>query len=691
MISPDTTIVDRRSHLELSRTIFLGTRDRPGLDTGQLVLSQKGGDPRHASITEFVCAQTNATIAEWKLALGLALDPSRPFADQVIEVEDVSPDTCLGLVALALRLAGRGVPTRWIDYARFWELGDVHATGHADRSFGALQSALTHAQFKAMGGSAEALDGAFRIGMVYTERLVALDVDPAKLPRTLSVPRSDPLFGLHSRAQTCLAFERAIYRRLVSSATQVQLAVDVGLGIAGAKHQVLVDGLIFSEIELTGALKVFARTDHTSPSGNGYGLMALHRPEEAMTGYDMAVSVDPTAQLSLAALWDELERREEAAWAAFAARPGGYARPRDRVRPLASHARSHSPTEPSNEPWWDNNGDLTLVAAPRALEINGVRSPGTRLVWSDVKEAIWTCYAPHFGLRVRPRGSTIDDDHALTQLPSDYFRSLGRESGLVLADLERTGAQRNQIAVWSPTLAAACAAMIDGAAVELDTLPSPDAYDVIEGRDGIVVVARRGLLLLRLDPGGAFPANELRRVVGEVATTVISVGRLEAMRSARGSGIRELVRKAVESGGDAYKRDALRAIYRAKLSAREAWDTAQHFETDSLVRRVREACEARWGARERLDRAIAEIDELEEMVVSSSEVRANGLLNKLAIFGLPASVFGNLLGGLLLVDKQEFLGISRPVAVGYVVFVALGIFALALLSWKTTRSWRLDK
>lgn len=693
MISTNTTIVDRRSQRELRRTICLGTRDSPGLCDGQLILTQKGGDRRYASITEFVCAQTDATVAEWKAALGLAAELSNPFAGQVIEVEDASPDCCLGLLALALRLSGQALSARWIEYAHLWELGDVHTTGDAAESFGALQSALTHAEFKAGGADVEALDRAFRLGMAYAEGLVRVDADPAKLPRTLGAPANDQLHALHRRAHACLAFEHTIYRRVIESATKVQLAVDLAPGPtdepAGVQHRTLVDGLIFSEVELTGALKVFARTDRTSPSGNGYALMALHRPDEAMTGNDMSVSVDPTSHLSLAALWRELELREEAAWSAFAATPGGRARPRDKVRSLVSHGRLSQSTAPSNEPWWDDHGRVTLVAAPRAVECDGKTMPGTRLGWSDVKAALWACYAPEFGLRVRPRGSTAEGGSLLKL--RDSAERLDGDSGPVLADLERTAGQHPLIAVWSPTLAAACAAQLDGASVRIDALPPPDAYDMVEGRGGIVVVARGGVMLLALNQDGAFPAAELKRAVSEVATTLASVARIETMRSEKGSGIRDLVRKAVQSGGNDDKREALRKIYHAKLAVREAWDTAQSFETDSLVRRVRESCEARWGARERLDRVVAEIEELEEMVVSSSGVRSDSLLNLLAIYALPASVFGNLLGGLLILEQGNYQGVSIAVITIYLGLVAIFSGALWLLSWRTTQSWRLDR
>jgi hypothetical protein len=266
---------------------------------------------------------------------------------------------------------------------------------------------------------------------------------------------------------------------------------------------------------------------------------------------------------------------------------------------------------------------------------------------------------------------------------------LAEGSGLSIVDAVRFDGHENDVILWSSTLSAACAAFLEYGVATIDNLLPASAFDQIEERGGMIFVTERGAMLIGLSGDEQFPGEELRRAAKDVAQTVACAARLEtAIRDK----IRKLVETAITGGADDVRRPALKEIYLAKLSAREGWDIAKRTETDNLVRRFRALCEERWQAKQRIDAALAEIAELEAMVRSSSEVRANTILNKLAVYGFPLSVFGNLLGGLLIVDQSgKFSAVSIAVPIAYIVLVGIGIGALSLVSRRESRLWHIDR
>lgn len=73
--------------------------------------------------------------------------------------------------------------------------------------------------------------------------------------------------------------------------------------------------------------------------------------------------------------------------------------PRDcsRPRPVAGYPggrRADGGPDPT-QPWWDDRGSYTLIAAPRRLPDG---EPGSRLTWQRVLETLGDCYRPDLGL-----------------------------------------------------------------------------------------------------------------------------------------------------------------------------------------------------------------------------------------------------------------------------------------------------
>ena len=218
---------------------------------------------------------------------------------------------------------------------------------------------------------------------------------------------------------------------------------------------------------------------------------ALYRPAISEVEDEITISTNPSSDLDLFSLWLELEAMEEKKWEAFSLTSEGFPRPRgnDKDRQVASHNLPDAPTLPSHQPWWDEGGNRTLISAPKAVEFEGAKYSGSKLCWADVKQAIWKCYAPTMGLRVRKRGSLRARHkklHQPTQKTSLACRSKLLEGGdFYLVDLERCDKSKNSTLLWSPTLSAAIASFVADGTSSIDTLAAQNDFDQIEDQSGI--------------------------------------------------------------------------------------------------------------------------------------------------------------------------------------------------------------
>ncbi|MGR9400214.1 hypothetical protein ACU8M5_10755 [Rhizobium leguminosarum] len=693
MLFSGATIVGRGDERANAGTILIGIDDTPRLENGRLSLNHKRAASNVSSATEYVCLQTDETVDLWRTTLGLEAPGISPFRGQTIVVEDASVDTCLAAIALAMRLNGETLPQEWGVYAGLWEKGYTEITGLPEQSFGALLSSLVHVELQddtgtISGDSADAYFRAMTKGAAYAKGLLALGASPFNIPIILLNGPADVQL-LHQQARSRLNYEKLTYQRLAEAAPRLQLAIH----LAGSRRKALLDAILFSEILLTGTLKSFARSEKETFTGQGYAFMGLYRPALSGTGNDITISTKPSAGFDMSALWLELERLEDEKWSEFERRPGGFSRPRggEKDRRLASHDLQGFKGSVSHQPWWDDSGLRTLLAAPRSVPFDDEWHPGTLLTWSDIKEAIWKCYAPTMGLRVRSRANNSAEALKLSDNTPEVAalrKPLIVGSGIYVADMVRANREADDIVLWSPTLSAIIASILATGGSRIDELPSQNTFDVIEARGGVLIVTESGVALIEMATTGEFPADQLKKAASEIAQTVAVANDLEEKIR---KDIRGLVINALNEGENKNKRDALKAIYGSKLHAREAWENATRIETNDLVRRFREICERRWQAKAKFENALTEINELEDMVLTTSEVRANTILNNLAIYGLPASLAGNILGGLLLIDGQgEVHGFSKMVLGVYLALSIAGVFLVRRLWKHENRSWRIN-
>lgn len=652
------------------------------------------------SVTELVARVQEADVEAWRKTIPFAA-AGDPFAGLDIALEDISPDTCLALICLRERLAGRMLPQSWIDFASTWEQGYTPRNAPPEQVLGGLLNALTHARlhqgaFIQNPDQAENFSDTAAWALAYVDSLVAAGIDPWSVPRSLPAGVSPEIARWHDRAHACFAQEVATYARVLAGALKVQLSVP----LTGTMRRIDVDAIFTTEAEFSGALKHLLRTDPASPSGRGYALWGLYRTNMRGSGNDITISVDPAVGIDLKQLWIELEAAEERRWADYAKERGpGFERPRDPPRSdMISFKEQPEICRKSVQPWWEGRPLYTMIAAPRTVQIGEEAVPGSHLDWSDVKQILWRLYAPVQTIEVRRYEAPTEPAWRFLGAPPRSARRVLVDARtelygvrLSLIQTEAPGRSKTVSPLpWSETLAASLAAFVDVGTIEMDRLPASGDFDVIEARGGVVLVTARGMLLLELGTASGFPMKELDRSAREAAATLDCA---RAITDHINDEARGLVIAAIESGSSADKRKALNAIYGAKIKARRAWAESAKFEEDTLVREFREKCELRWNGNQRLQTALDEIAELESMVVSSSEVRANATLNAIAFYGFPLSIFGNLLGAFLIVNNEaaSVAGFNLHVLGVYFGLSISAMFLVWLAARLYGRHWKPDQ
>ncbi len=451
---------------------------------------------RFSSVCEYVGSADDGLIDSWRMRL-----PDGPASLRRIVVEDLSLDTCLALLLFFDRTGhNRLVSTEleaWVRYVTDWEAG-LYADSVEMRHSAAVQMTILGHSYLSPTPPRGVPDESLRTGLRACLSLLRAMIDSGMSPHA-PVPRLNT--AEHSRAMAQFEYEAQQYRLALAYGRSCQLLVP----LADGGRRVLIDALILDEVEPSGILKLFARTDlERSWTRKGFALLAIHRPSQAGTGNDMTLSIDPATGLTLRDLWVELERRENLAW--------GEDRPRDWPRRIASYRRPDGTVDPAapNEPWWDDSGRYTLIGAPKRLlphrqgptEVEpkaGQTRPmsGSRLQWrADVLSALWKLYGP------------VPAEAHVLESPAIGVKRLAMvrwESGPNLAVAE------------SPSFHAWLASHSMARRVEspLD-LPLPDEFELQRAAGGLAAIHREGVTLFDDWRQTAFDLKGLQNVAVEI-------------------------------------------------------------------------------------------------------------------------------------------------------------------------------
>ena len=281
-----------------------------------------------------------------------------------IFIEDFSVDTMLSLWIFLQKKSDQILPDNmldWVGYASRWEKGDTTTTGKPFESYGCLQNALVlsmknHSPSEIVNES-----------LNFLSTLIKSNISPATINEL-----SDN--STYRQAYKALEKEYENYQTLLKDNEIVQLYLpQIENSEAKEISGILIETEIISSIQ-----KVFLRNDEeNSPTQDGFAFMAVYNAKAKGTGNDLVISVDPLKGVHLKALWKALEDEENNLWEGD--------RPKDKPRLLKSYPNNNG----LNEPWWDDMGKYTLIAAPKM--VNG--QYGRRVSWECVKQLIQQLYA----------------------------------------------------------------------------------------------------------------------------------------------------------------------------------------------------------------------------------------------------------------------------------------------------------
>ena len=315
-----------------------------------LVLQHKTQDKRYESLSQYVFERDIDVSAE-----------VNSFTS--IYIEDFSVDTVFGIWLFFSRRNKEMIPENidlWLIYTNRWEAGDTSTTGKPFESYGCLQNALA---LKMCNQSPKEI---LRTSLFFLDYLIKNNFDPAYIADTIEIPQ-------YLEARSTLNNEYEKYKDIVNRS-------EVGIFYmpnSDSKIKTKVSGIFIETNLVTSIQKVFLRNDEKSPTEDGYAFMAIYNPFVKGSGNDIVISVDPVKHIHLKALWKEIEKEEELLW--------NEERPKDNSRPLVSYPNNNGP----NEPWWDDMGNYTLIAAPKMVG----DEYGRRLSWKRVKQLIKLLYA----------------------------------------------------------------------------------------------------------------------------------------------------------------------------------------------------------------------------------------------------------------------------------------------------------
>jgi hypothetical protein len=256
------------------------------------------------------------------------------YNGETIYIEDFSPDT---IIPIYMLLNGK-IPKKYIDYATKWEEGK--SDKDILKSYGVLQNALVNS----LKG-----DTTFKVkkSLEMLDFFIKNNFDLDDIPKNNN--------NLYLQALNYLNNEIKNYKNILKNAKIYTLYI----------NNTPVKAIFLDNINITPLIKLLLRKD--------FDLIASFNEKFKGSGNDVVISVKPESKLNLKELWENLEREETKKW--------NGKRPNDNPRKIVS-------TDKWNEPWWDDMGKYTLIAAPKKIG----DQLGSKLTYDEIKKIILNTY-----------------------------------------------------------------------------------------------------------------------------------------------------------------------------------------------------------------------------------------------------------------------------------------------------------
>jgi len=263
----------------------------------------------------------------------LANNPIKYNGENIV-IEDFSPDT---IISIYMLLNG-DIPKKYIEYATKWENGE--SDENIFKSYGVLQNSLIN--------SLEG-DETFKVqkSLEFLDFLIKNNYDLDNI-----VDNDNFLYKL---ALNRLLQEYKNYQNIIKNSQKYILDI----------NNKKIKSIFLDNVNITPMIKLLIRKT--------FPFIASFNKKYKGTGNDVVISVTPESGLNLKELWENIEKEETKKW--------NGNRPSDNPRKIVS-------TEKWNEPWWDDMGKYTLIAAPK--KIGDIY--GSKLDYDEIKKIILNTY-----------------------------------------------------------------------------------------------------------------------------------------------------------------------------------------------------------------------------------------------------------------------------------------------------------
>ncbi|WP_192459119.1 hypothetical protein [Musicola keenii] len=561
-----------------------------------IVLSHKNGREHFRSLSAWLWAMSHEKFHET-----IKHKTAEPI-NQII-VEDFSLDTCLAWILFQLRVwpGFTHYPAEleaWVNYVDLWEQGFHLESDDITHSAACLHTAYAHAQLNAAKNHDDHYDAEkLHAGFAGCIRLLIDFINQSHTPTQGIQPL--PTLEFHA-AESALNYEYQFYQLTIARAATCQLLVEQ----QNSRRKLMVDALFLNEQHASGLFKIFARNDRQrSWCKNGFTLLGIYRQQEQGTGNDIVISVDPRSNLSLEKLWRALEAKENERW--------NGSRPCDTPRPLRSYIDPHRSTDNAiallpgapNQPWWDDEGRYTLIAAPKMLDADQ-RVMGSQLDWwQDVLPLIWQHY---FVQHISPYLEEIKP--TLTRAPNHKYlcalRWLQPDQRLQQTDITAHLMDTPSFHAWLATCSQPPAAQTPY------TLPASDEYEAYWQEDVLTIIHEHGVTLFSRRPDNP-TLQELLVTAERIA--VLSADYAQFLQQTHHifrkwpSLLRENTQKIKDKQWE-------EEIFQLRLNALHTLDRMDTLSIHPQENRLNNALQRHWGLHAQRENLFAQLDRLDALV-----------------------------------------------------------------------------
>ena len=257
------------------------------------------------------------------------------YENQTIYIEDFSVDT---IIPIYMLIKGN-ISKKYIDYSTHWEKGEEDKK--ILKSYGVIQGALI------------ASLNDLSITQKVEKSLELLDFFIKNNYDLSNIPYNKHYLYLKAFNKICEEIKN--FKNILINSEQYNLFITKTIKTIFIENQ-----------SITPIIKLLLR--------KRFDLIVSFNEKYKGSGNDVVISISPNESFNLKELWINLEKAETKAW--------NEKRPSNNPRKLIGVNNIY------NEPWWNDMGNYTLIAAPKSVE----DQEGSKLSYDEIKQIILDTY-----------------------------------------------------------------------------------------------------------------------------------------------------------------------------------------------------------------------------------------------------------------------------------------------------------